>query len=1396
MKKSKSQPEYVIPPSKIDFEALVKQHGHAKARQLLRTSNIEQHQHDVKQAETDRHQALHKQRAYETLKLSQTAGRASALSIAQKIVAANTSVEALERALEGGSVAGLAGLAKVIKAHEKQKLEERPPHARHEFIEDHKSQYALRSTKWELLVPNNGLHGFPTGMCENLALQTAYIRRINASRNEFVRLTNAEHPQLSVYHFRYLVSLNLSFNKITRLPDNFGELSSLEVLILSNNRISKLPRSFNGLTSLRTLDLSGNSFSYLPEEFGGMMNLADVDLSNNLFSSFPYPLIKLESLKILKISRNAISHLAILPPHLKWKDMFVPIIDEVYGRQIFMNILTRERVRHIELFTTKRIDRAADLHTFQREGTLSYRRRKMWLSVCGIHEWEPASDPQSGKIYYKNNVSGQTSWHLPPSLDSLGLMEVLTELTLRDNPISYLPPSFSRMKQLVKLVMVRNRLKDLPEDIGNMKHLEILDISSNELKLLPVSICDCTALKILHLDDNHLVRLPENLGFLPNLKSFSVNSNRLTALPFSLGYCKTLRTLSCNENMITDPPMMEFTKGLDTVLWYLRNRFMIDKHGKPPLMEYHEIGIAHEVTILKPEFEETITQKMIGAQKDGILNLQLLGLREIPVQILAMKNLRRLKLDFNDYLDVSRGFPPELHRLQALSFRACRLPVLPDNIHVFDRLTNLNLEENRLEWLPDSFCELLALTTLNLSKNHIYRLPDAFHHLTALQTLILESNYLEELCDHFEAFTQLKVLHLGKNRLGEVPDEVCHLENLRVLNLEKNKLTLLPRYINRMALVDLRVGHNKLESLAEDLFQFELGDSVRMFSCVENNLLELPTTIRLLDATCTLEADYNPLISPPQYLLSDGLLVLKNYMAIRAARRKLLYELMVDEDFDLSESSFSPVACEVLEDGTGFLTPDDLAAFDQAVQEYMNGEFFKCPATGEEIVARVTKLRDDRETEMYLRIIYAFLDTLNEIVLVQKDPRFPESSICEIQRPWGRNGEMMNCWAISLVTLLRETGPNMYYPEGRPSVFNMIAQRLPPMAFPFTVDLLKDSIRLYISPYGPVADTEQVTFPACDCVDDIRGKPKRHDPCQKAAVVLAKSVYIDEEADRREEEEDEFLERFETVEDDVRIWLVTDEGRKCLEKEVKKRKAILREELSLREEMLMAQQMKHKKKNEELKGLQGRLSLFLQAAPYEQHGFYTKEEATMAIDKVQDEIAKFHNRIGILTTIVADLKAKLSVDWKTACVNAALDLVQKYCVLAYNEAVTAFRQKALDNGWKRHWDGEDGKAFAEWKRHHVVKKRATDGDDDDDDDAADHTDTSGRGGLQRTTSTNSVRSDTSGGSTNTNASSRRRNKNGELEPEFNWDETSKMEKYNLPVYTRYRQVNGFSFMPK
>jgi hypothetical protein len=635
--------------------------------------------------------------------------------------------------------------------------------------------------------------------------------------------------------------------------------------------------------------------------------------------------------------------------------------------------------------------------------------------------------------------------------------------------------------------------------------------------------------------------------------------------------------------------------------------------------------------------------------------------------------------------------------------------------------------------------------------------------------LNLESNYIEELPVDIGKMTKMKNLNLSKNRLFDVPETLCDMKGLKVLNLEKNRLRYLPTKISQMELVELKIGHNQIERLADDIFARRLGKSIEFFSCVENNMMDLPNSLGSVKERCVLEADYNPFVSPPPYLLSEGFKVVQHYLQIRHMRRQLLYQLIVDEDFELSMNSFSPIACEVLEDGTGFLTPEDLAAFDQAVHEYCNGEYYKCPATAEEIVGRLVSLREERETELYLVILRTFLKVIKGLV-DSNDPLFKNSTIFSSQRSWGKEGEACNVWVISLAALLRDQPPNTMYPEGRPSIFNLIAAELPPISFPFTIDLLKDSMRLYQSPYGQVADTERVTFPACDCIDEARNKPKRHMPCIKPAVVIVKSVYVEEEATRRDIEEEEFLERFEEVEDEIRIWFATEEGKRELDKEVRRRKQVLREEISLREEMIMSLTLKMKKSVDNLHRLEKRKALFEEGAGIEMHGFNNINEAIQQISNTKDEVDATSEKANVLTEAAKKLKDELNLDWKVAYVKAMEDLVQKYCSLSYEKAVYAFRRHAIQNNLNRHWDGEDGDAFDFWKRRNVVYnadgtlKFSEDQDPENDEDA--------------------------GNEENEEKAKQSNPKDLLLPPEYDWQNTDDMAKYKLNIYGKYRKQRG------
>ena len=404
-----------------------------------------------------------------------------------------------------------------------------------------------------------------------------------------------------------------------------------------------------------------------------------------------------------------------------------------------------------------------------------------------------------------------------------------------------------------------------------------------------------------------------------------------------------------------------------------------------------------------------------------------------------------------------------------------------------------------------------------------------------------------------------------------------------------------------------------------------------------------------------------------------------------------------------TQASF-PTASEVLLDGTGYLTPLDLSEFDRAVHEYLNAEYFKCPSSGVELVMRLTKLREYRETEIYLTILATLNKVLANLFVDKKLSKlYSDAVLIKGERPWGINGSMCNVTIISLSALLKYTPENKIHRHGRDSIFSLVEKEMPMMPFPFTVDLLKDALRLYMSPYGQVADTEQVVFPSCDCVGGPKNKPQRHDPCKKPSVVLAISVYTEEEADRRAVEDDEFYQKFDEISEDVKIYLSSESGMKLHEKEVKKREIILYEDVELRDDIKTGEIIKIRGVREVILSAERRKKAFEEGEEFANHGFKSISEPIAIINEQQEKLNKLQLRIDALQLQIDSLNAQLSVSWGGKMNLAASDIIQKYCVMAYMRAVKRFRIYASVMKVRRPWDGEDGAIFADWMKKFSTK---------------------------------------------------------------------------------------------
>ena len=137
-------------------------------------------------------------------------------------------------------------------------------------------------------------------------------------------------------------------------------------------------------------------------------------------------------------------------------------------------------------------------------------------------------DVESGWIYYKNNVSGETQWDMPEVLDTFGECANLEVLNLCRNVMKGLCNSICRMSKLRRLIVQKNRMHSLPDAIGDLKNLEHINVSDNEMKMFPPSVIECSALSEIFCQGNQLIRLPDLIGTtLPRLEKLVTRKSLL-----------------------------------------------------------------------------------------------------------------------------------------------------------------------------------------------------------------------------------------------------------------------------------------------------------------------------------------------------------------------------------------------------------------------------------------------------------------------------------------------------------------------------------------------------------------------------------------------------------------------------------------------------------------------------------------------------------------------------------------------------------------------------------------------------------------------------------------------------------------------------------------------------
>jgi hypothetical protein len=190
----------------------------------------------------------------------------------------------------------------------------------YELTEFPKEIVELKDTLEILDLSSNKLSRLPENFSDLKKLKIAFFSDNNFT--EFPKVL-AQCPNLTMIGFKS--------NKINHIPENAFPVD-LQWLILTNNFITDIPKSIGNCHKLQKVAFAGNQIKELPAEMANCKNLELLRIAANQLTEFPQWLLSLPRLSWLAFSGNPFNkskHIKDELPLIDWDNL---IVKEILGQ--------------------------------------------------------------------------------------------------------------------------------------------------------------------------------------------------------------------------------------------------------------------------------------------------------------------------------------------------------------------------------------------------------------------------------------------------------------------------------------------------------------------------------------------------------------------------------------------------------------------------------------------------------------------------------------------------------------------------------------------------------------------------------------------------------------------------------------------------------------------------------------------------------------------------------------------------------------------------------------------------------------------------------------------------------------------------------------------------------
>ncbi|XP_039397139.1 malignant fibrous histiocytoma-amplified sequence 1 isoform X1 [Mauremys reevesii] len=323
-----------------------------------------------------------------------------------------------------------------------------------------------------LSLSGRGLEELPEG----LGAALGGLRVLSLRRNRLSRLPAA------LRHLGRLAELDLSHNRLGGLGDGeaLAPLRELRKLSLSHNQLgaegAALPGRLGALRQLEELDLSFNRLRRLPEALGRLQRLRSLDVDHNELPAFPAPLLELGALEELDCSGNR--QLRALPEGIA----ALRCLKILWLSGTGLGALP-EGLCQLGALESLMLD-GNQLRALPPGFGRLQRLKMLNLSSNLLGEFPEAvlALPSLEELYLSRNQLTL----LPARLCQL---HQLRTLWLDNNRIRYLPDSVVQLHSLEELVLQGNQIAILPEGFGQLSRVTLWKIKDNPLIQPPYEVC-------------------------------------------------------------------------------------------------------------------------------------------------------------------------------------------------------------------------------------------------------------------------------------------------------------------------------------------------------------------------------------------------------------------------------------------------------------------------------------------------------------------------------------------------------------------------------------------------------------------------------------------------------------------------------------------------------------------------------------------------------------------------------------------------------------------------------------------------------------------------------------------------------------------------------------------